>query len=196
MQQRAAAAVYVQQRAGAAGSTIAMGDSDGSSQPAAQLRWAAVAAAAVQRTAGRRENHDEQQLLSNCGSRRVLGGAVATKKTNYCLPFFSNQWTWHQQQDSGDGSSGARGVRAAVCSSGGVGVAASSVGWWSCRQRRTGARSQWMAGSQRACGSGQRMGCACNSVQQSGMCATACSGSGMCVAAGGSSEQHDCNGRQ
>ncbi len=61
MQQRAAAAACVQQRAGAAGSTIAMGYSDGSGQPAAQLRWAA-AAAAVQRMAGRQKKCNEQQL--------------------------------------------------------------------------------------------------------------------------------------
>ncbi len=62
MQQRAAAAVCVQQRAGAAGSTIAMGYSDGSGQPVAQLQWAAAVAAAAQRMAGRRKNHDEQRL--------------------------------------------------------------------------------------------------------------------------------------
>jgi hypothetical protein len=61
MQQCAAVAVCVQQQAGAAGSTIAMGDSDGSGQPAAQLQWAA-AAAAVQRMAGWRKNCNEQQL--------------------------------------------------------------------------------------------------------------------------------------
>ncbi len=61
MQQRAAAAACVQQRVGAAGSMIAMGYSHGSGQPAAQLRWAAAAAAA-QRTAGWRKNCDEQQL--------------------------------------------------------------------------------------------------------------------------------------
>ncbi len=56
MQQHAAAAVCVRQQAGATGSTIAIGDSDGSGQPAAQLRWAAAAAAAAQRTAGWRKN--------------------------------------------------------------------------------------------------------------------------------------------
>jgi hypothetical protein len=35
----------VRQRAGAAGSMIAMGDSDGCGRPAAQLRWATVEAA-------------------------------------------------------------------------------------------------------------------------------------------------------
>ncbi len=59
MQQRAAAAACVRQWAGAADSTIAMGYSDGSGQPAAQLRWAAAAAAA-QRTAGRQKKCDEQ----------------------------------------------------------------------------------------------------------------------------------------
>ncbi len=61
MQQHVVAAACVRQRAGAAGSTIAMGCSDGSGQPAAQLRWA-VAAAVAQRTAGRRKNCDEQRL--------------------------------------------------------------------------------------------------------------------------------------
>jgi hypothetical protein len=54
MQQHAAAAACVRQRAGAAGSMIEMGDSDGSSQPAAQLQWAVVAMA--QRMAGRRQD--------------------------------------------------------------------------------------------------------------------------------------------
>jgi hypothetical protein len=40
---------------------IAMGYSDGSGQPAAQLQWAAAAAAA-QRMAGRRKNRNEQRL--------------------------------------------------------------------------------------------------------------------------------------
>ncbi len=56
-------------------------------------------------------------------------------------------------------------------------VAASSVRWWSCRRWRMGAQLQWMAGSQRACGSRQQMWHACNSMQQSGVYATACSGS-------------------
>ncbi len=61
MQQRAAAAACVRQRVGAAGSTIAMGYSDGSGQLAAQLQWAAmVVAVAVQRMAGRWKNCDEQ----------------------------------------------------------------------------------------------------------------------------------------
>ena len=59
MRQGAAAAACVRQRVGAAGSTIAMGYSDGSGQPAAQLRWAAAAAAA-QRTAVLWKNRDEQ----------------------------------------------------------------------------------------------------------------------------------------
>ncbi len=59
MGQRAAAAACVRQQAGAANSTIAMGYSDGSGQPVAQLRWAAVAEAA-QRTAGRQKNCNEQ----------------------------------------------------------------------------------------------------------------------------------------
>jgi hypothetical protein len=54
VQQHALVVVCVQQRAGAAGSTIAMGDSDGSGQPAAQLQWAA--AVAVQRMAGQRQD--------------------------------------------------------------------------------------------------------------------------------------------
>ncbi len=71
---------------------------------------------------------------------------------------------------------------------------ASSMRWWSHRRQRTGAQLQWMAGSQRACGSKQRMGGACNSMQRNGVCTTACSGSSVCVAAGGSSQQHNCNG--
>ncbi len=58
MQQRAAVAACVQQWAGAAGSTIAMGDSDGCGQLAAQLRWAAAAAA--QRMAGQQQDRDGQ----------------------------------------------------------------------------------------------------------------------------------------
>jgi hypothetical protein len=61
MRQHAAAAACVRQQVGAAGSTIAMGYSDGSGQPVVQLRWAAVAAVA-QRTAGWRKNRNEQQL--------------------------------------------------------------------------------------------------------------------------------------
>jgi hypothetical protein len=61
VQQHAVAAACVRQQAGVAGVTIAMGYSDGSGQPAAQLRWAAVAAV-VQRMAGRQKNCDEQQL--------------------------------------------------------------------------------------------------------------------------------------
>jgi hypothetical protein len=52
VRQHAATAACVRQQAGAVGSTIAMGDSDGSGQPAARLQWAAGAAA--QKTAGRR----------------------------------------------------------------------------------------------------------------------------------------------
>jgi hypothetical protein len=59
-----------------------------------------------------------------------------------------------------------------------MGAVASSVRWWSRRRRRTGARLQWMAGSQHACSSGQQMRCVCNSMQQSGVGATTCSGSG------------------
>jgi hypothetical protein len=59
MRQHTAVAACVWQRAGAAGSTIAMGDSDGCGQPSAQLRWAAVAAA--QRTAGRWQDWDGQR---------------------------------------------------------------------------------------------------------------------------------------
>ncbi len=58
VRQHAAAAVCVRQRVGAAGSTIAMRDSDGCGQPAAQLQWAA--AAAVQRMAGWRQDCDGQ----------------------------------------------------------------------------------------------------------------------------------------
>jgi hypothetical protein len=58
MQQHAVVAACVRQRVEVAGSTIAMGYSDGSGQPSAQLRWAAVAAAA-QRTAGQQKNCNE-----------------------------------------------------------------------------------------------------------------------------------------
>jgi hypothetical protein len=54
VQQHAAAAACVPQWVGAADSTDAMGDSDGSGQPAAQVRWAVVAAAGVQGTAGQK----------------------------------------------------------------------------------------------------------------------------------------------
>ncbi len=62
MQQHAAASACFWQWAGAAGSTIAMGDSNGSGQPVAQLRWAAAAAAAAaaKRTAAQRKNCNEQ----------------------------------------------------------------------------------------------------------------------------------------
>jgi hypothetical protein len=59
IRQHAAAAACVQQGAGVAGSMIAMGDSDGSGQPAAQLQWAGAVAA--QRMAGRRQDHDGQR---------------------------------------------------------------------------------------------------------------------------------------
>ncbi len=64
MQQRAAASACVRQRAGAAGIMIAMGDSNGSGQPAAQSKWAAAAAAAAaaKRTGGRWKNRNEQRL--------------------------------------------------------------------------------------------------------------------------------------
>ncbi len=58
MRQHAAVVACVRQRAGAAGSTIAMGDSDGSGQLAAQLQWAVVTAA--QRTVGWRQDRDGQ----------------------------------------------------------------------------------------------------------------------------------------
>ncbi len=61
MQQHAAVAACVRQRAGTVGSTIAKGYSDGSGQPAAQLQWAAAAAAA-QRTVGGQKNTNEQRL--------------------------------------------------------------------------------------------------------------------------------------
>ncbi len=67
---------------------------------------------------------------------------------------------------SGEGSSGGSGMHAAVGSSGGVGAAASSVRVFGSRRWRPGTRSNWMAGSQRACGSGQRMRRACDSVQR------------------------------
>jgi hypothetical protein len=64
VQQHAAASACVRQWAGDAGSTIAMGDSSGNGQPAAQLQWAAAvaAAAAAKRTAGWQKNCNEQQL--------------------------------------------------------------------------------------------------------------------------------------
>ncbi len=51
MRQCAAVAACVRQQAVAAGSTFAMGYSDGNGQPVAQLQWAAAAGAA-QRMAG------------------------------------------------------------------------------------------------------------------------------------------------
>ena len=134
-------------------------------------------------------------VMGNCGLRWALGGAVAeggshppsphqiitgnssTPINAYLFLAINGRGTSSGRGGSGDGSSGARGVRAAVCNIGGVGVAASSVRWWSHRRWWMGAQSQWMAGSQRACGSGQWMWRACTSVQQSGVCATACSGS-------------------
>jgi hypothetical protein len=62
MRQCAAVAACLRQQAGAASSTIAMGYSDGSGQPVAQLRWAAAARAAAQRIAGQRKNCNEQRL--------------------------------------------------------------------------------------------------------------------------------------
>ncbi len=55
-------------------------------------------------------------------------------------------------------------------------------------------QSQWMAGSQRACGSVQRMWPACNSMQQSGVCATACSGSKRMGAASSTIAMEDSDG--
>jgi hypothetical protein len=135
--------------------------------------------------------------MGNCRLRRALGGSVAEGGShpppsplhqiitgNSSTPIYAylflaidGHGTSSGRGGSGDGSSGAMGMRAAVCSSGGVGAAASSMCWLSRRRLWTGARSQWMAGSQRACGSKQRMWPACNSMQRSGVCATACSGS-------------------
>jgi hypothetical protein len=134
--------------------------------------------------------------MGDCGLRRALGGAVVEGGSNppplpnqtitgnsrtpinaYLFLEINGCGTSSGGGGSGDGSICARGVHAAVCSSSGVGVAASSVHWWSHRRRRPRAGSQWMAGSQRACGSRQQMWRACNSVQQSGVCATVCSGS-------------------
>jgi hypothetical protein len=108
---------------------------------------------------------------------QIITGNSSTPINAYLFFAINGCGTSSGRGGSSDKSSGARGVRAAVCSSSGVGAAASSVNWWSRRWRRMGAQLQWMAGSQRACGSGQRMWCACNSVQRSGVCATACSGS-------------------
>ncbi len=150
--------------------------------------------------------------MGNCGLRRALGGAVAeggshpppphqiitgnssTPINAYLFLAINGCGTSSSRGGSGEGSSGARGVHAAVCSSGGVGAAASSVRWWSRRRQRMGAQSQWMAGSQRACGSGQRMWPACNSVQRSGVCATACSGSKRMGAASSTIAMEDSDG--
>jgi hypothetical protein len=153
--------------------------------------------------------------MGNCGLRRALGGAVAeggshplpppppnqiitgnssTPINAYFFLAINGRGASSGRGGSGDGSSGARGVRAAVCSSGGVGAAASSVGWWSRRRRQTRARLQWMAGSQHACGRGQRMWRACNSVQWSGVCATACSGSERVGAASSTIAMEDSDG--
>ncbi len=153
-------------------------------------------------------------VMGNCGLRRALGGAVAeggsqsppppqpnnnqkfkNKSINaYLFLAINGRGTSSSGGGSGDRSSGARGMHAAVCCSGGVGAIASSVRWWSRRWRRTGARSQWMAGSQRACGSGQRMWRACNSMQWSGECATACSGSKRVGAASSTIAMEDSDG--
>jgi hypothetical protein len=145
----------------------------------------------------------------NCGLRRALVGAVAEggshppPPSNQIITINSNAYlflaingcgTSSGGGGSGDGSSGARGMCAAVCSSGGVGAAASSVCWWSCRRWQTGAQSQWIAGSQHACASGQRMWHACNSRQQSGVCGTACSSSKRVGAASSTSVMEDSDG--
>jgi hypothetical protein len=151
--------------------------------------------------------------MGNCGIRRALGGAVAEGGSHpppplnqiitgnssipinaYLFLAINGCGTSSGGGGSGDGSSGARGVHAAVCSSGGVRAAASSMLWWSPRRRRTGAQLQWMAGSQRACGSRQRMWRACNSVQRSGVCATACSGSEWMGAASSTIAMEDSDG--
>ncbi len=59
VRQGAAAVACVRQQAGAAGSTIAMVDSDGCGQPAAQLQW--VAAVVAQRMAGRWQDCNGQR---------------------------------------------------------------------------------------------------------------------------------------
>ncbi len=59
---------------------------------------------------------------------------------------------------------------------------------------RQGHNCKWMAGSQHACGSGQRMWCACNSVQQSRVCATACIGSKRVRAASNTIAMEDSDG--
>jgi hypothetical protein len=88
MRQHAAAAACVRQQAEAAGSTIAMGYSDGSGQPVAQLRWAAAAAAA-QRTAG---------WWKNCNEQQALGGAVAEGGSHPPLPQLNNNRQFKKTQ--------------------------------------------------------------------------------------------------
>jgi hypothetical protein len=121
--------------------------------------------------------------MGNCGLRWALGGAVAeggshpppppnqlttsnssTPINAYLFLAINGCGTSSGGAGSGDRSSGARGVHAAVCSSGGVGAAASSMRVWSCRRQRTRAQLQWIAGSQHACGSGQRVWHGCNSA--------------------------------
>jgi hypothetical protein len=83
---------------------------------------------------------------------------------------------------SGDGSSGGRGVRAAVGSSGGVGVAVSSVRVCGSRGQWPGARWGWMEGSQHACGNRKQMRHACDSVQRrEHVCMQQCALAAACV---------------
>ncbi len=113
--------------------------------------------------------------------------------------FLSYQWTWHQQQPEVAVVMGA--VVEAAC----VQQYAAVAAW--VRQRAAcvcvaaggGGRGNDCNGRPAAsvCASvGSRCGVRAAVGSGCGMPATACSGGGVCVAAGGSSQQHNCNGRQ
>ncbi len=123
--------------------------------------------------------------MGNCGLRWELGGTVpeggshpppppnqmitsnSKKPINaYLFLAINGRGTSSGGGGSGDRSSGARDVHAAVCSSCGVGVAVSSVCWWSGRQQQWGHNCNgWQAASMHAA-----VGSGC------GVRATACSG--------------------
>ncbi len=92
-------------------------------------------------------------------------------------------------------------MRAAVCSSGGMGAAASSMRVCGSRRWRLGEWLQWTACSQRACGSEQQIRHACNSMQwQQRVCgswqeqpAAQLKWDTVMAAA---SRRHNCNGRR
>jgi hypothetical protein len=125
---------------------------------------------------------------------QIITGNSSTPINAYLFLAINGRGTSSGRGGSGDGSSGARGVHAAVCSSSGVGAAASSVRWWSRRRQWTKAQLQWMAGSQCACGSRQRMWHACNNLQRSGVCATVCSDSERMGAASSTIAMEDSDG--